>query len=115
MLKKENRLNTTYEFNKVKRFGEKYRGGFFSIAYLNVRDYGGPTRFGIVVANKFNKLATKRNRVKRVFREVIRLNLDKIKDGYWVVIFPSKLSEDKGYEEVNTEFSKVLPTLSISK
>jgi ribonuclease P protein component len=114
MLKKDNRLSTTYEFNKVRREGESFRSKNFMMFYLDVSGYDGPTRVGIVVSTKYSKVAPVRNRVKRVFREVVRLNLDKIKDGYWLVIQPFKSATEKGYEEINTEFNKALSQIPIS-
>ena len=110
MLKKENRLKTTYEFNKVRRLGEKCDATYFRINFLNVSQHQADknTKIGIVVSNKFSKVAAQRNRVKRVFREVIRLNFDNIKEGYWIVIHPRVTSLDKVYEEINADFVKIL-------
>jgi ribonuclease P protein component len=108
MLPKANRLSTTYEFNKTRRLGKRVSSPLFDLFYLDFHNYDGPTRVGVVVTNKYSKVAPVRNRVKRVFREVVRLNLKKFKDGYWVVIHPRKSAEEKGYEEVNAQFTKIL-------
>ncbi len=108
MLPKQHRLSTSYEFNKTRKIGKSLRTPFFDIYYLELRNPQYPTRIGIVVTNRFSKSAPVRNRVKRVFREVFRLNLDKIKSGYWIVAHPKKLSEDKDYEAINAEFNKTL-------
>lgn len=63
---------------------------------------------GVVVPNSYSKVAPVRNRVKRVFREVLRLNLGKIKVGYWIVLHPKKLAQEKKYEKVSVEFNKAL-------
>lgn len=115
MLKKGSRLLTNYEFNKVRRQGKRYKTDFLTIYYLDVSGYDGPSRFGIVIPNKFSKSAVVRNRVKRVFREVIRLNIDKILDGFWIVIYPAQVSEDKGYEVINEDFNKVLSKVSLAR
>lgn len=115
MLRKENRLLTTYEYNKVRREGNKYNSQLFYLYYLELKDSTKPTRVGIVLSKKFSKIAVERNRVKRVFSEVIRLNLNKVKGGFWVVIHPRQLSKDKGYEEINSEFNKVLSEIPLSR
>jgi ribonuclease P protein component len=134
MLKKQNRLQTNYEFGRVRRFGGKYRCELFDLYYLkqfskaqtnpinapNSTNSANPansssSRFGIVISNKFSKSAVVRNRVKRVFREVLRLNLDKIGGGFWIVFYPRLLSINKGYEEINAEFNKVLPKLPFAR
>lgn len=112
MLPKKNRLSTTYEFNKVRRVGKRIKSPLFDLFYSDVEGYGGPSRLGVVVTNKYSKVAAVRNRVKRVFREVLRLNLDKIADGYWIVIHPKKAAEEKEHEEISSEFNKVLSKIS---
>ncbi len=114
MLKKCNRLTSTYEFNKVRRYGKKYTATLFHIFYLNPKGYEGPPKIGIVVSNKFHKAAVRRNRVKRVFREVVYNNLGKIKQNLWIVIHPKVLTLDKNYEEVNADFVKALQKIPIS-
>lgn len=115
MLPKENRLTTTFEFNKVRRLGEKSTGRFFHIFYLQPKDYEGPSRVGIVISNKFHKKAVRRNEVKRVFRAIVSKNLNNIKGNFWVVIHPKFIALNASYEELNSDFTKVLQTLPISK
>lgn len=115
MLKKKNRLTTDYEFNNVYRKGKKHSSEYFDIFYLSKKDYEGPTKVGFVVSNKFSKVAPKRNRVKRVFREIIKENLEKINDNLWIIIKPKPLSLEKNYEEISTEFNKVLSKIPISR
>lgn len=109
MLPKPNRLSSTYEFNKTRRLGKKVSTPLFDIFYLDIYDYKGPSRIGVVVTNKYSKIAPVRNRVKRVFREALRHNVAKMKPGYWIVVHPKKSAEKKGYEEISAEFNKVLP------
>jgi ribonuclease P protein component len=115
MLPKQHRLSTRYEYNKTRRFGKRIRTPVFDLYYMDVRNYSGPTKIGIVVTNKFEKVAPKRNRIKRVFREVIRKNLDKIKSGYWIVVHPRQYAKGKNYEEISTEFNKILQKVSFSR
>ncbi len=115
MLKKENRLSTNFEFNVARKHGRYYVGKYFHAYFLVPKNYDGPVKVGIVVSNKFSKKAVERNRVKRVYREVIRDNFDKINKGsLWLVIHPKFNSLEKGYEEINTDFNKVLQKASIS-
>jgi len=111
MLPKKHRLSTTYEFNKVRRDGKKVRASLFDLFYLKDK---GPARFGIVVPNSYSKVAPVRNKVKRVFREVLRLNLKNVPEGLWVVVHPKKESEKKNNEEISTEINKVLSKISLS-
>ena len=122
MLKKQNRLKTGYEFSKVRRFGGRFKSELFDLYYLEMNKTSNtqvgdisPIRFGIVISNKFSKSAVVRNRVRRVYREILRLNLDTIKNGFWVVIYPRLTSLAKGYVEINSEFNKVLSKIPLSR
>ncbi|HSX39850.1 MAG TPA: ribonuclease P protein component [Candidatus Saccharimonadales bacterium] len=115
MLKKANRLSTNFEINVSRKYGAKVSGQNFHMFYLKAKNYEGPSKFTVVVSNKFDKSAVKRNKVKRLFREAVRINLDKIKPGYWVVIHPKFFSIEKNYEEINTDFVKTLQTLPLAK
>lgn len=80
---------------------------------LQPRNYEGPTKYGVVVSNKVHKKAVKRNRTKRVFREVVRKNTAQVPDkNLWIVIQPRKEALDKNYEEVSAEFNKTLQKVS---
>lgn len=116
MLKKENRLTTRYQYNKVRRLGQKYSAQYFHLYYLDISQHEEniSTQVGFIVTKRFHKSAVKRNRVKRIFREVVRQNFDKIKPGYWIVIYPKVKSLEKGYEEINTDFTKDIQNLPIA-
>ena len=115
MLKKYNRLSKGYEFRKVHNFGKKFSSPLFYVYLLETKFVEQPFRAGIVVSNKTMKTAAKRNRLKRLFRELLRLNSAKIRRGAWIVVHPRIVCLDKTYEELNLEFVKVLQNASISR
>jgi ribonuclease P protein component len=115
MLKRENRLSSDFEFNITRKYGKYFNGKYFHIYFLRPKNYNGPTKVGIVVSNKFSKKAVERNRVKRIFREIVGNNLEKIgKDNIWVVIHPKISCQNKSYEEISAEFNKILQEASFS-
>jgi len=113
MLKKQNRLTTNFEFNITRKHGKKYQGENFFVYVLKPKNYDGETKMGIVVSNKLAKSAVLRNRVKRIFREVVRNNFEKLVGGFWIVIHPSSTALQKGYEEISADFIKTLQKNSI--
>ncbi len=115
MLKKENRLTSKFEFNLVRKYGTSSSSASFHLTYLRPMNHNGPTKVGFVVSNRFDKRAVMRNRVKRIFRELVRQNFAKIKSGYWVVITPRRGCLTKNYEELNAEFNKLLQKIPISR
>lgn len=115
MLKKANRLSSKFEINITRKYGKTASGRNFHIFYLKPHNYTGDSKFTVVISNKFDKSSAHRNKVKRQFREIIRLNLDKIKEGFWIVIHPKFSSINKEYEELSSDFNKTLQALPISK
>ena len=115
MLKKYNRLSKGYEFRKVHNFGKKFSSSLFYLYILETKYPNQPFRAGIVVSNKTVGTAAKRNRLKRLFRELLRLNSAKISQGVWLVLHPKPVCMDKTYEELNTEFTKVLQGVFITR
>jgi len=105
MLKRENRLLSNHEFRKTHFKGRRIKTPLFYLYFLGQE---GPTKVGIVVSNKFSKKAVVRNRVKRIFREIVRQNFGKIKPGFWIVLHPAQKSLKVSYEELNFEFNKIL-------
>ncbi len=72
-LPKNHRLRTTGEFQRVYRSGQRLRGKGFALIFLdNAFAY---TRLGISVHRKAGN-AVRRNRIKRLLREVFRLHRD---------------------------------------
>jgi len=115
MLKKENRLSSNFEFNVTRKYGKYYKGKYFHVYFLIPKNYEGPTKVGVVVSNKFSKSAVVRNKVKRLFREVVKNNFGKIgKGNLWVVIHPKIACSGEGYEKISAEFDKILQEASFS-
>lgn len=75
MLKKENQLKNKYAFNatyKIKNFHHK---GGITLNAGKEKDDDTPVKIGFVVSKKTHKRAVKRNRLKRLMRESVRLYL----------------------------------------
>ena len=111
MLPKENRLTDDYDFRRVKRLGKSYQCPLFKLG-VAPQKVSGPSRFGFVISKKIDKRAVVRNRIKRLLREVVRSNLEKIPDGFDVVFVVRPSIVGKNYEEVSSEFDKVLSKVS---
>jgi ribonuclease P protein component len=115
MLKKPFRLSSKYEFNLTRRKGQAFKGEFFTLYLFKPNNYEGPAKVGFVVSNKLSKSAVKRNGLKRLFREAVRANYDKIKPGYWVVIYPKLASLNKKYEDINTDFIETIQKIFVAR
>lgn len=61
------------------------------------------TRVGFVVGTKVSKLSTRRNTLKRRMREVVRLNMEKIKPGFDISIMTKPGAVEMDYGEIERD------------
>ena len=116
MLSKENRLTEDYDFRRVKRLGKSCHCPLFKFSFAphppKADREKSPSRFGFVISKKIDKRAVVRNRIKRLLREVVRENLEKIPDGFDIVFIVRPNIVGKNYEEISIEFNKILSKVS---
>ncbi|MBR6127653.1 ribonuclease P protein component [bacterium] len=79
MLKQEYRLKKRSAFAATYRTGKSFHFGGITMVVGKEKENDSPTKYGFVVSKKINKRAVKRNRIKRLMRESMRLI---IKEGY---------------------------------
>ena len=85
-------LKNEKEFSRVYQKGQKIYTRYTIIIFLknNIDE----KRYGFVASKKTGN-AVKRNRIKRLFREVVRLNPDKFKENYdYILIGKAKLKDN---------------------
>jgi len=82
----------------------KKRGKFIKLDFLTFKiteNSLNTTRFGISCGIKISKKAVERNKIKRRLNESLRLNLNKIKKGYDILIMPNSEIIEKTYKEID--------------
>src|SRR5689334_12845233 len=84
MLQKEHRLTDKRDFQKVFHHGQSFANRYLVLYYLKSRT-NTEFRVGFSVSKKVGKAVT-RNRVKRLLREAFRLDKDRIKEPYDLVV-----------------------------
>lgn len=106
MLPKENRLKLDKDIKAVVKGG---RSIFDPVCGIKLRKNNlTVSRFAVVVGLKVSKSAVKRNKVKRHYREILRLNLEKLKPGFDVVLLASSKTLALDYSQKEEGFMKVL-------
>lgn len=84
MLPRTNRLTHPRDLLAVLRQGERYRDGGLLV---RVRPTGNPqNRFAFIVPNTVSKKSTRRNRLRRQLRELIRAWLPELPTGFDVTV-----------------------------
>ena len=121
MLKKENRLKNKRAFSATYKNNQSTSDNSLILyAGKQKEDKNCPTRVGFVVSKKVHKRATKRNRIKRLIRETIRLmfknnELAEI-NNYQSLIFIAKENIlEKNFQEIRNTILILLEKLAIKK
>ena len=98
MLPKINRLKKRKDFEEVFRKGKSYKE---QVVYIKVVSNKLRTsRFGFIVSKKISKKAVVRNKIKRRLRELVRINLKRIKSGIDGVLVALPGIEKKEFYEL---------------
>ncbi|MCL5775306.1 MAG: ribonuclease P protein component [Patescibacteria group bacterium] len=91
MFKKEHRLAKTKDVKAAFEQGRGFFNPLFSVR--RAFEKAERKRFTVVVSTKVSKNATVRNRIKRLVREFIRLNMSSLKLGDYIIsVKPKALS-----------------------
>jgi ribonuclease P protein component len=84
MLASKYRLKKKVNFARIEIDGQLVQSKSFGMGIYNRKDED-PSRFGFIISTKISKRAVIRNRIKRIMSEVVRRNLDKLKNGFDVL------------------------------
>ncbi len=117
MLKKQNRLKSKKAFSATYKNNNVVKTNLIVLYAGKIKiDKNCPTRVGFVVSKKVHKRAVKRNKIKRLMRENIRLILKKdesVINEYQSLIFSATDGiVDKNYEEISKSILILLEKLA---
>lgn len=111
-----NTLKKNREFQNIYTSGKKCFG-YYSLIFFNKNTLD-KKRFGFIASKKTGK-AHCRNRIRRLFKEYIRLNLEKINDNYDIIIVGKKNLGDNidkiKYMDIEKDLNRILKISRILK
>ena len=121
MLRSENRLKSKKAFSATYRNGNSVSDDLMILYAGKIKqDKNCPTRVGFVVSKKVHKRAVKRNKIKRLMRENIRLMLKNdefatLNEYQSLIFFAKEEILEKTFEEIRNTILILLEKLAIKK
>ena len=103
-------LKENHEFRRVYQKGKSAVGGGL-VVYCR-RNNRGTNRLGLTASVKLGN-AVFRNRARRRLREVYRLNQDKLRQGYDVILVARGRTGSMPWKELNTAFLRLCRKLDL--
>ncbi len=110
MLSSQHRLRKAKDFQRVRNLGQRVFNKYFVISW--VKNDLGTARVGFIASKKVGK-AVQRNRAIRLLRESIRLNLDRIKPGFDIVLIARVGIDRQKRPEIERELLAVLKRIAL--
>jgi len=108
---KSARLATVAEFNRVKTDGASCQGRFMVLSVLK-NSPSKQTRVGLITSRRLGG-AVERNRVRRRFREIVRVAMPGLQEGLWLVIIARKNSVTASFQSLQREWLQLAQRASI--
>jgi ribonuclease P protein component len=99
------RIKKNTDFQTVFKKGKQIPGRGVILYYS--KSNAQATRVGIVVSKKVGN-AVVRSRIKRIFREIFRLNQPNIKSGYDIIIITRKSIREKSFHDIEKTFIDIM-------
>lgn len=125
MLLSANRLKRKRDFDITYTNGRFFRGENITLKVWKVDPGAFPKRgfslsdlkVGVVVGKKVDKRAVRRNRVKRLVREVFRLIIkaDSLRSGFFIICMVRPLSEGVEYVTIEKDIRRTLKKAGVLK
>jgi len=113
MLKKENRISLTRDFDRSFKSGRSFYGKNLKIKAVD--NNLNKNRFGILISSKVSKKAVIRNKYRRLLREIIKKELPKFLIGKDLIIVVFSQILDKKNQEIEKELREGFKNLKILK
>jgi len=101
-LKREQRICLNRDFDKLKRMGVRYDQGAFFIKVRDRQD-SQPSRLGVITSRKVGP-AVVRNKLRRLAREVFRLNQHVLPDGLDLLFIARPHLKHLTFQEIESRF-----------
>ncbi len=96
------RLVRTADFARVRAEGRSFPGRYIVVSVLKSEDIAG-WKCGIISPKKTG-IAVVRNRVRRQFRELVRAESDRLRQGQWFVLIARWRAPQASFDELKKDW-----------
>lgn len=103
---REHRLTKRAYFDKVYRYGKSAANHQFVLYYMP-QPRQPSFRLGVSVSKKIGNAVT-RNRIRRMLKEIVRLNAERLAGGYDLILIARKPAAEMTYQEMEKSVLHVL-------
>lgn len=111
-----NTLKKNREFQNIYTSGKKCFG-YYSLIFFRKNNLKN-SQFGFVASKKIGK-SNCRNRIKRLFREYVKLNIEKFNDNYDIILIGKKILGENikkiKYKDIEKDLNKIFKISKILK
>jgi len=107
------RLRSRKDFRRVYRDGRSVANSRF-VVYWRRRSEPGPFRLGVSASARLGK-AVVRNRARRMVKEIVRLNADKLRDQVDLVIIVRKPALELGFRDMEKSVLHLLRKAGLTR
>ncbi len=83
MFSKKHRLSKTKDIQMTFSRGRSF---FYPLFGIKFASHSNPPRFTVVVSTKVSKKAVVRNKIKRIIREILKTNINNLKNGDYMIL-----------------------------
>ncbi len=107
------KLTKKRDFDQIMKFGRCF---FVESFYIKVLKNNLPNnRYGIMISLKVDKKAVVRNKIRRRFNEILRLNNLKIRQGFDIVISTKDIIKNTPYDQNKQDLGFLLHQADLLK
>jgi len=95
-------LKSKAEIDRLLKAGQKISGDYFALVWEKSPDF----RFSVLVSGKYGS-AVRRNRLKRIIREAVRLNLQSLSEPVSIAVLPRLKTGEPDFDIINAEIKRI--------
>jgi len=100
-------LKSRKEIERLLKTGQRKSGSYGTVVW----EYAESFRYAVLLSGKIRKAVT-RNRLKRLFREAIRLNRKSLLEPVKIAFIVRSITDEPRFEDINREVARAFTLIS---